>query len=58
MWNSFCSYASLELIDRVVVEMDKMNTPIIILLGLSQTFDTLDHKILLEKLKQYGIDHT
>ncbi len=47
-------YASLELVDRVV-ELDKMNTPINIFLDLSKAFDTLDNKILLEKLKRYNI---
>ncbi len=48
-------FASLELIDRVIVEMDKKHTSINIFLDLSKAFDTLDHTILLEKLKYYGI---
>ncbi len=48
-------FASLELIDRVIVEMDKEHTPINIFLDLSKTFYTLDHTILLEKLKHNGI---
>ncbi len=49
-------YAAFELIDRVIVEMDKMNTPINIFLDLYKAFDTLDHRIVLEKLKYYGIN--
>ncbi len=33
-------YASLELVDRLIVEMDKMNTPVNIFLDLSKAFDT------------------
>ncbi len=49
-------YAALELLDRVIVEMDKKNTPINVFLDLSKAFHTLNHTILLEKLKYYGID--
>ncbi len=49
-------YAALELVDRIMTEMDKSNTPVIIFLDLSKAFDTLDHKILLNKLNYYGIN--
>ncbi len=48
--------AALELVDRVMVEMDTNNTPISIFLDLSKAFGTINHKILLDKLKYYGID--
>merc|ERR1712002_317095 len=47
--------ASLELVDRIMESFEKKQTPIAIYMDLSKAFDTLDHKILLHKLKSYGI---
>ncbi len=47
--------AAAEVVDRILIEMDQMNTPITVVLDLSKTFDTLDHESLLIKLKYYGI---
>ncbi len=49
-------YAALELIYRVIAEMDNDKIPFSLFLDLSKAFDTLDHTILLEKLKYYGVD--
>ena len=50
--------AALEqlLIDRIVLAMDKGETPFSIFIDLSKAFDTLDHKILIHKLKYYGVE--
>ena len=47
--------AALKLIDRLMISMDKGKTPLAIFLDFSKAFDTLDHEILLYKLKYYGI---
>ncbi len=49
-------YVALELIDIVIIEMDKKSTPINVFLDLLKALDTINHTILLEKLKDYGID--
>ena len=50
--------ASLELVDRVFQHLDKGKLPLSIFLDLSKVFDTLDHHILLNKLKFYGLSST
>jgi hypothetical protein len=46
--------ATLELINRITCELDKGQSPISIFIDLSKAFDTIDHNILIRKLKYYG----
>ena len=54
--NRSTELAALELMDRNIDNMNKGRCPINIYVDLSKTFDSLDHKILLSKLKYYGLD--
>ena len=47
--------ASLELIDRIHIDLDSKKCPIAVFMDLSKAFDTLDHDILLYKLSRYGV---
>ncbi len=49
--------AALELVDRVIQNLDKDDIPFNVYLDLSKAFDTLDYSILIEKLKYCGINH-
>ena len=47
--------AAMEMADRIINDIDKKQLPISVFLDLSKAFDTLDHKVLLEKLQYYGV---
>ena len=49
-------YAALELVDRIGKELDRKTKPISIFLDLSKAFDTLNHNIMAQKLKYYGVE--
>ena len=47
--------AALELLDKVLDQMDKHKIPINVHINLSKAFDSLRHDILLDKLTYYGV---
>ena len=55
--NSSTELAALELLDRVLDQMDKHKIPINFHIDLSKVFDSLRHDILLDILTYYGVTH-
>ena len=50
--------ASVELVDRIRLDIDSGKIPLSVSLDLSKAFDTLDHSILFQKLQFYGVSGT
>ena len=53
--NHSTELATLKLTSTIIYKLDNSHIPIAIFLDLSKAFDTLNYKILLRKLKYYGL---
>ena len=53
--NHSTELAALNVVDSIINRMELGHTPITVYLDLSKAFDTLDHSILINKPKYYGI---
>ena len=53
--NHSTELATLKLTDTIMCKLDNSHIPCAIFLDLSKAFDTLNYKILLHKLKYYGL---
>ena len=56
--NYSTTFLAQDMFDNIFDNKSKGNTPAIIFLDIKKAFDTVDHDILIEKLKFYGIDGT
>ena len=53
--NHSTDYAALHIVDFLNYQLDANRTPVNFFLDLSKAFDSLSHKILLDKIKDLGI---
>ena len=53
--NNSTSYAIIELINQIAYSFDAKTFTLGFFIDLTKAFDTIDHDILLEKIKYYGI---
>ena len=53
--NHSTELAAIELVDRILKDIDNKKIPLAIYMDLAKAFDTLDHNILIKKLQYYGV---